>query len=119
MKKILIAEDNALNITILDGILSSTYELSVARSADDVFEILKCETPDLFLFDIVMEGKNGIELCKDLRTNDTFAQIPIVFMTAVQDKKVYDSAFKAGADAFITKPFKSAELKSVLSNLLA
>lgn len=119
MKKILIVEDNELNITILNGILNSSYELSIARSAEDVFKILEYETPDLFLLDIIMKNKSGIELCKELRTDEEYANVPVVFMTAVQDQNVYDAAFKAGADSFITKPFKSAELKKILSNLLA
>jgi CheY-like chemotaxis protein len=119
MKKILIVEDNELNITILDGILSSTYELSIALSGEEMFTILKSQTPDLFLLDIVMEGKSGLDLCEELRSHETFKQIPIVFMTAVQDKSVYDAAFKAGADAFITKPFKASELKNALKNALS
>ncbi len=118
MKKILIVEDNELNITILDGILSDNYELSVAQNDKEMFNILERQTPDLFLLDIVMEGKNGLDLCKELRDDEKFKQTPIIFMTAVQDKSVYDAAFKVGADAFITKPFKAAELKSAIANAL-
>ncbi len=119
MKTIVIAEDNELNITILNGILNETYDLILARSAEEVYRIIKNETPDLFLLDIVMSEISGIDLCKELRSSERFAQTPIVFMTAVQDEKIYDSAFKVGANAFITKPFKSAELKNTLSDLLS
>ncbi len=118
-KTIVIAEDNELNITILDGILKETYDLIIARSAEEVYEILKTETPDLFLLDIVMSKISGIDLCKSLRNDKKFATTPVVFMTAVQDKKIYDSAFKVGASAFIAKPFKSSDLKHTLSQLLA
>jgi CheY-like chemotaxis protein len=119
MKKILIVEDNELNITILDGILSNDYMLSIAQNDEEMVDILETLTPDLFLLDIVMEGKSGLDLCKELRNSEKFKQIPIIFMTAVQDKSVYDAAFKAGADAFITKPFKAAELKNAIANALS
>ncbi len=118
MKTILIAEDNELNITILDGILHDTYDLIIARNAEEVYQIIQNEHPDLFLLDIVMSNISGIDLCKTLRSSETFASTPVVFMSAVQDKKIYDSVFKVGANAFIAKPFKSSELKQTLVTLL-
>ncbi|RUM63596.1 MAG: hypothetical protein DSZ03_05135 [Sulfurimonas sp.] len=118
-KTIIIAEDNELNITILDGILHETYDLIIARSAEEVYQILKTETADLFLLDIVMSKISGIDLCKSLRQDERYVNTPIVFMTAVQDEKIYDSAFKVGASAFIAKPFKSSDLKNTLSQLLS
>ena len=76
MKKIVIAEDNELNIIILDGILNDTYNLSITRSAEEVYKIIENETPDLFLLDIVMGEISGIDLCKELRSTERFTQTP-------------------------------------------
>jgi CheY-like chemotaxis protein len=118
MKKIVIAEDNELNIIILEGLLGKQYDLRIVKSANEVHELIKNVTPDLFLLDIVMSEKNGIELCKELRQFKAFSKTPIVFMSAVQDKKVHQAAYKSGANDFIIKPFKSLELKKTLHTLL-
>ena len=117
MKKILIVEDNALNITILLEVLRDEYDVSVALSAKDALEHLTYELPDLIILDIVMKDMNGLELCKKLKRDVDTRFIPIIFVTATYDL-LKTEAYDAGGDDFIAKPFRGKVLRKKIIKLL-
>lgn len=117
MKKILIVDDNELNITILLNILGSKYDISVALSAKETFEIIEDELPDLIVLDIIMDEMNGIEVCKKIKSDKRTEHIPIIFLTAAHDV-LKESAYEAGADDFMGKPFEGAMLRSKIKRLI-
>ena len=118
MKKILIIEDNELNITILMGTLGKEYDLSVALDAVEAYEALEDELPDLILLDIILGTTNGIEICKQIKSDKKTAAIPVVFLTAASDELLKKSAADAGGDGFMTKPFKSDTLRKKIEILI-
>jgi len=65
---------------------------------------------DLFLLDIQMPGKSGIELCQTIRANECYRDVPIIMLTAMSEKHYIDHAFKAGASDYLCKPFDTIEL---------
>ena len=107
MKRILIVDDNELNITILLNTLGNTYDVSVALSAKEAFEVLDDELPDLIVLDIMMEEMSGIEMCKKIKSEKRTEHIPVIFLTAAHDA-LKESAYEAGADDFMGKPFEGA-----------
>ena len=117
MKKILIVDDNELNITILLNTLGSKYDISVALSAKETFEIIEDELPDLIVLDIIMDEMNGIEVCKKIKSDKRTEHIPIIFLTAAHDV-LKESAYEAGADDFMGKPFEGAMLRSKIKRLI-
>ncbi len=117
LKKILIVDDNELNITILLNTLGKIYDISVALNAEEAFESIDEELPDLIVLDIIMDGMNGIEMCKKLKNNKKTAHIPVIFLTAAHDA-LKEEAYKAGADDFMGKPFEGAMLRSKIKRLL-
>jgi DNA-binding response OmpR family regulator len=66
--------------------------------------------PDLFLLDIIMEGMDGYEVAAHLKKNKTFADVPIIFLTALDDKESLAKGFKSGGSDYISKPFSKEEL---------
>ena len=117
LKKILIVDDNELNITILLNALGSIYDISVALSAKEALEALADELPDLMVLDIIMEEMSGLELCKKIKSEERTKYIPVIFLTAAHDA-LKESAYDAGADDFMGKPFKGALLRSKIKRLI-
>ncbi len=117
MKKILIVDDNELNITILLNALGNLYDISVALSGREAFEAIEEELPDLIVLDIIMDGISGIEVCKKIKSEKRTEHIPVVFLTAAHDA-LKDMAYEAGADDFLGKPFEGAMLQAKIQRLI-
>ena len=112
--KILLMEDDAVLSDILLDYLSESYEIDYAYDSNAVYTHLESKKYDLFIFDINVAGKNGLELLRELRDfNDT---TPAIVITAYTDTAHLESAFDAGAHDYIKKPFELAELKVRIQN---
>lgn len=116
MKRILIAEDDAEIAAIEKDYLEiNELEAEIAVDGNAALKMLKSKHYDLLLLDIMMPGKNGYELCKEIRT---FADIPILMVTARTEAVDKIRGLGVGADDYITKPFDPSELVArVKSNL--
>ncbi len=117
LKKILIVDDNELNITILLNTLGEMYDVSVALSAKEAFEAIEDELPELIVLDIIMGKISGIEVCKKVKSDERTEHIPVIFLTAAHDA-LKESAYAAGADDFMGKPFEGAVLRSKIKRLI-
>lgn len=117
--KILIVDDERLNISIVAEILSPEYELLVATNGEKVLQIVGLDPkPDLILLDIVMPGMNGFDVAKLLKENPETLNIPIIFLTAKHDNESLIQGFKLGAVDFVAKPFQKEELLARIKNTL-
>ncbi|HDL18945.1 MAG TPA: response regulator, partial [Bacteroidetes bacterium] len=85
------------------------YTVNVVPDEETAIETLKQREPDVILMDIMLGNGNGIDFCKKLRKGDKFANIPVILLTSSNDIKTKISGFQAGADDYITKPFKIQE----------
>jgi putative two-component system response regulator len=110
--KILLVDDTKINIDILVRALKSDYLLSVALSGKKAIEYTKNNRVDLILLDIVMPEMNGFEVCKKLKEDKTTKEVPIIFITAMDDPRYKTLGFEAGAVDYITKPFDATEVKA-------
>ncbi|MGA7143332.1 MAG: response regulator [Desulfobacterales bacterium] len=112
--KILIAEDNPTSRRILEAILVKwNYEVISARDGNEAWEKLQGnDPPRLMILDWMMPGKNGVELCRELRSRDNVAPMYIVLLTARDDKNDIVEGLSAGADDYIAKPFNKDELRA-------
>ncbi len=109
--KILIVDDAAENIRTLTSILSSKYKISAATSGKRALEITaENKDFDIFLLDIMMPGMDGIELCRQLKSQSEFADIPVIFISGLSDIRDKKSAFGAGGVDYIVKPFEKEEV---------
>jgi two-component system alkaline phosphatase synthesis response regulator PhoP len=104
-KKILIADDEPDILEIISyNLVMNGYEVETAKDGDQAIQKAKQSNPDLIILDIMMPKKNGIEVCKILRSQQTFEQTLIVFLTALNDELSHVKGLELGADDFITKP---------------
>jgi CheY-like chemotaxis protein len=111
--KVLVVDDDPEIVTFLSTLLElEGIESSVATSAAAALEQLEQGRPDLVLLDIAMPDRDGIDLCKELKSDPRLAQVPVFVVSARPGKDVVDRALAAGAEEFIRKPFENAELIS-------
>ncbi|MEM0953691.1 MAG: response regulator [Pseudomonadota bacterium] len=106
MGRILVVDDDRSLLTIIDGILGGDYDVTLASSGQEALEILASSTFDLILLDIMMPGMTGMEVCAAIKANDTISDIPVVFLTGMEDDDAEEAALDAGAADFISKPIR-------------
>lgn len=110
-RKILIVDDDRLNIRILSGILKTQgYELATADSGERALETYPLCRPDLILLDVVMPGLNGFETCRRLKEAYGAGCAPIVFITAKNESDDVVEGFSAGGVDYLPKPFQAKEV---------
>ncbi|ACK65209.1 response regulator receiver modulated diguanylate cyclase [Rippkaea orientalis PCC 8801] len=108
---ILVVDDISKNVQLLIEILDTVgYATTFAIGGKQALERVKSVKPDLILLDLMMPEINGLEVCKILKSDEATANIPILFLTASNDKEHLIKAFEQGAVDYVTKPFKVPEL---------
>jgi CheY-like chemotaxis protein len=118
-QKILLVEDNPVNRRLAEFLLrSSGYRVIEASTAQEVFEQLKAERPDLILMDIQLPGMNGLEVTKRLKEDPNTRDIPVVAVTSYAMKGDRERALAAGCAGYITKPIDKTTLLSEVANTL-
>ena len=110
--KILLVDDNKANIDILVHALRDDYQLSVALSGEKALAHAKDNPLDLILLDVLMPEMDGFEVCRILKSDSVTENIPIIFITALDDPKDKTKGFEMGAVDYITKPFDITEVKA-------
>jgi DNA-binding response OmpR family regulator len=117
--KILSIEDDRATIKLLTITLERKgYRVISATRGDEGFQVAKSEAPQLILLDLMLPGINGLALLKMLRSAPETQDIPIVIISAKNQKSVQNEALQAGADAYIIKPFQIRQLLDVIGTLL-
>ena len=108
---ILIVDDMVENIVFLENILQkSGFRTLAATSGEDALTLLKNQTPDLILLDIIMPGMSGFDTCARIQSVQDFLDIPVIFLSAKKDEKTIIESFIYGGIDYIVKPFNSPEL---------
>ncbi|MCK0159978.1 two-component regulator propeller domain-containing protein [Allomuricauda sp. F6463D] len=115
---ILIVEDDKDIQSYLVSIFNDQYTILTANNGEEGWDIALDKLPDLIISDIMMPLKNGVELCRDIKSNELTSHIPVVLLTAKAGEENQLTGFKTGADAYVTKPFKPKILKLRVENLL-
>ncbi len=109
---ILIVDDHLAGRETLKGLLYGRgYNLVFASDGMEALEKVKETTPDLVLLDVMMPGMDGFEVCQRIRENPRVAEVPVIMVTALDDRDSRLRGIEAGADDFVSKPFDHAELR--------
>jgi putative two-component system response regulator len=112
---VLIVDDEYIGRETLQSVLEGEgYELEMAENGHQAIEKAKKFLPDVILLDVMMPGMTGFEVCQRIRSDPQIAEIPIIILTALDDRESLLNALKAGADDFISKPFDRYELRARL-----
>jgi len=110
---ILIADDDPAGRKVIESVLlNQGYELVFAVNGREVLKKAAELKPDLILLDIMMPEMDGMEVCERLRKDRDLAEVPVVIVTALDDRNTRIASLDAGADDFITKPIDRAELRA-------
>ena len=108
--KILLVDDNPVNIDLLEMLLGDTYVLATANSGEEALRVTQEFHPDLILLDIMMPGIDGYETCRQLRAMHPSHHIKIIMVSAKAMVPDRLQGYEAGADDYVTKPFNNGEL---------
>jgi two-component system alkaline phosphatase synthesis response regulator PhoP len=105
VKKILIADDEPDILEIIQfNLQTEGYEVVTAKNGNEAIEQAKKHLPDLIILDVMMPGKNGIEVCNILRLQPSFKDTLIIFLSALSDEATEVRGLETGADDYLTKP---------------
>ena len=119
-KKILIVDDEKIQLSIVEEILSSEFNVVSAESGKIALEIISNGyLPDLILLDIIMPEMNGFELYNNIREINNFENIPILFLTSVTEGVEIKRAKDIGAADYIMKPIKNSVLLNRVKNVIS
>jgi len=110
---ILVIDDDALMQKVIEAcLLKDNYNLLFASDGETGIQMAHENMPDLILLDVVMPGIDGFEVCTRMRNDDKLLYIPIIIITALDDRDSKIQGLEAGADDYICKPFDKLEFRS-------
>ena len=118
--RILVVDDQEANVRVVGNILGELgYTIVPATSGDQALRRISARWPDLVLLDLLMPGMDGFEVCRKIIEATPGGEIPIIFLSAADDKQLIVRALEGGGVDYVTKPFNPAELISRVRTHLA
>ncbi len=117
--KVLIVDDTGSSRSVAVGLLlQEGYEVIEADNGLDGIALVHQHQPDLVLLDVMMPGIDGYEVCRQLKQDENTRLIPVIFMTALEERSARIQGIEAGGDDFLTKPFDRVELSARVKSLV-
>lgn len=118
--RILVVEDEPVIRELVRSLLSeSDCEVECAANGAEGLKLARTQRFDLILLDVVLPQMDGITVCRMLKADTATARVPLHMLTAKAKKSDVETAMKAGADGYIHKPFRGAELMDLVTQLKA
>jgi DNA-binding response OmpR family regulator len=118
-KALVVDDDPAINSMLSDILELEGFEVTVVEEGSQAVDILRSRPFDAVVLDIMLPGRNGIEIMRDIRDAAETRAVPVVMLTAKADDDTTWAGWRAGCDYYMTKPFDPSELVSVLRRLCA
>ncbi|MBD2195102.1 MULTISPECIES: response regulator transcription factor [Calothrix] len=115
---LLVDDEPGVREAVKDYLEESNFTVQVASNADDAWQLLQDNMPDLLISDIMMPQVSGIQFLKQLREDPRFESLPVVLLTAKGMSCDRIEGYQAGCDAYLPKPFNPDELVAIVLNLL-
>ncbi len=114
--RILVVDDQPFFLTMLQNILQAKgYRVLTAKNGDEGLAQAKREKPDAIVLDVEMPGKDGFTVCGLLKADPDLKEVPVIFLTATEDAKLNEKAFKAGAAFTAPKGIAGERLLNILA----
>jgi len=116
---VLVVDDNPVNPRLLTSILTGAdYQVLTAGNAEEALQLIENQIPDIILLDVMMPGMDGFSLCRKLKRDEKYADIPLIFITSLSQQEDIVEGFNAGGNDYIVKPFNRQELLARVRNHL-
>jgi CheY-like chemotaxis protein len=116
---VLLCDDEDVLRQLVRATLSNgQYSIVEAADGDESLELARTHRPDLIVLDMMMPGRSGLEVLRELRSDAELARTPVIMLTARAREADREEAVAAGADRYLAKPFSPLELISVVEDLL-
>ena len=116
--RVLIVDDVRSNVQLLAEALKGEYKISVALDGESALKAVEASQPDIVLLDIVMPGIDGYEVFRRLRSQPATRELPVMFLSSLEDVADKAKGFELGANDYLTKPFEVLEVKARVRSLL-
>jgi len=114
--RILVVDDDSINIQAVTHALDAEYDIITALNGYNAIDLLKEQKPDLILLDVMMPDLSGFDVCTIIKSDETFADIPIIFLTALDSQDGELRGLELGGIDYITKPINFTLLKQRVHN---
>lgn len=116
--KVLIVEDNLELLMLMQQLLKSYYRVYVAPNGVEAMKIVQSKEVDLIVSDVMMPEMDGLELTRTIKGDANYNHLPIILLTAKAQEQDEEEGLEAGADEFLTKPFRLKDLKLRIDNII-
>ncbi len=116
---VLVVDDTPANLNLLARVLNKQYRVQLAVSGTKALQIVERDPPDLIVLDVMMPELDGYEVCRRLKLDPRFREIPVLFLTALTQPEEETAAFEAGGADFVHKPFNPATVLARVRTQLA
>jgi PAS domain S-box-containing protein len=116
--KILVVDDDILNVRLIESQLMTEYDIEAAHSGEEALAIIDSEKPDIVILDVMMPGMSGYDVCRIMKSSKETCFIPVIIVTALSSRDDRMEGIQAGADEFLTKPFDRFEVLTRVRTLL-
>ncbi len=111
MAKILVADDSLAELQLFQQTLLPTgHTIVTVMDGEAAEDKVRTEKIDLIILDVIMPKKNGFQVCRDIKSNDQFKNIPVIMVTSKDQESDKFWGMKQGADEYLIKPFKAEDL---------
>ncbi len=116
--RVLIVDDDRSNVDTLVEALRHDYKLSIAVNGQSALGHIRLSPPDLVLLDIVMPGVDGYQVCRQLRSDPATRELPVLFLSGLEQVEAKAKGFEVGGNDYVTKPFEILEVQARVRSLL-
>ena len=116
---LLIVENNKELKTLMQQLLSARYHVVAVDNSEEALEAIRSHEPDIIIADVMLPKTDGFELTRQIKHDEDYSHLPVILLTHKTQEEDPQSALSAGADDFITKPFKLKDLILHIDNLIA
>lgn len=118
-EKILIAEDEESLLRLETILLSSKgYRVTAVTEGRAALAAIDADRPDIVILDIMLPDMDGLDVCRRIRSDPATASIPVIILTGKKNSQDVSAGMAAGADAYVTKPFRTASVIEAIEKLL-
>lgn len=119
-KKVLVIDDDITIQRLIEFILRKfEVDVLIASNGDIGIKLAKEERPELIFLDIMMPGKSGIEVCREIKSDPNLRNIYVVMLTAKGEETEIRDMFDSGADEYIPKPFSPSEISEIVRKVIS